>query len=102
MIPAIDDARISRGMKERPWTAEHDAILLRLSKAGLTIPIIAERLGRSKDACTSRKVRITSKPETVPPARDYLAERIEAYLGRIAKLNDYTKPDLKRECYGWR
>lgn len=93
---------VSLGRKEPNWTAEADATLLALSKAGLSMPIIAERLGRTPDACASRKVRITSKPEAIGPMPDCLGDRINAYLARIAKLNSYEPDDLKLRCYGWR
>ena len=104
MIPAVDDWRTKRKgeKRDRPWTPEHDMILLRLRAAGMTMSVIGERLGRSKFACANRADRITAAPKKIEPPKDFLGQRIEAYLGRIASLNDYTASDLKRECYGWR
>jgi len=104
MIPAIDDWRTKRKgeKRERPWTPEHDAILLQLRAAGVTMPVIGERLGRSKFACANRADRLSAVPKIIEPPKDFLGDRIEAYLTRIASLNDYAKSDLKRECYGWR
>lgn len=98
MSTAIGNTR----RRERPWTPEHDAILLQLRAAGLTMPVIGERLGRSKSACVNRADRITKAPKLIAPVKDYLGDRIEAYLTRIAGLNGYAAADLKRECYGWR
>lgn len=100
MIPAIDDNRL-RGKRERPWTAEHDRILIQLRESGLTLPIIAERLGRTANACSSRHSRLTGETPELTRPRDYLGERIESYLSRIASLNRYQVDDLKRQCYGW-
>lgn len=103
MIAACDDTRSRKGEpRERPWLPEHDQLLIRLRDAGLTLPVIGERLGRSKNACAQRAQRIAAKVTAPEPPRDYLGEKIEAYLDRIAKLNSYLIPDLKRECYGWR
>lgn len=99
MIPAIDDTRRRR---ERPWTPEHDRILLQLRNAGLTLPIIGERLGRTPDACSSRAIRLTTGERALTEVPDYLGDKIEAYMHRIAKINGYRVNDLKAQCYGWR
>lgn len=106
MIPAIDDARIRRNRRERPWTPEHDALLLKLKQAGLTIAVIAERLGRTPDACTSRVYNLSADDERVAaPPKDYLGEKVELYLATIFRLNRSAFADvrdLKVRAYGWR
>lgn len=102
MIPAIDDARLRRGPRERPWTPEHDATLLALKAAGMTVEAIGERLRRTPAAVSSRVYNLTIDEAPVHAARDFLAERIDRYLARIAKLNRLTVPDMTREYYGWR
>lgn len=98
--------RQSRGRKERPWTPEHDALLLKLRQAGLTIDAVAERLDRTPSACTSRAYKLSVDDEKVaPPPKDYLGEKIELYLAQIFRLNRSAFADvrdLKRRAYGWR
>lgn len=86
--------------RERDWTLEEDQTLLQLRRAGVSLSIVGERINRSVKACSSRVSRLMREREARP--RDYLAEQIESYLARIAKLNGYQVNDLKREAYGWR
>ncbi|MGR4893361.1 hypothetical protein ACIPPQ_20240 [Sphingopyxis sp. LARHCG72] len=90
------------GPRERPWTREHDATLMKLKQAGLTVEVIGERLRRTPAAVSSRVYNLTAEETQVHAARDFLAERIDRYLARIAKLNRLTVPDMTREYYGWR
>lgn len=88
--------------KERPWTPEQDAMLFALKASGLTMAAIGERLGRTPQAVMSRAYNLSvAARRAVPPRRDDLGERIEAYLARIADLNGYDVSDLKASCYGW-
>lgn len=100
MIPAIDDTR-RRGPRERPWTPEHDRILLQLRSAGLTLPIIGERLGRTPDACSSRAIRLTTGERALTEAPDYLGDKIEAYIHRLAGYNNCAPVEIKG-AFGWR
>ena len=93
---------MKRGPRERPWTPENDATLLALKSAGLTVAAIGERLSRTQQAVYSRVYNLTAEQKTVTDMRDRLAEKVDAYLARIAKLNALTVPDMTREYYGWR
>lgn len=88
--------------KERQWTPRHDEILLQLRGAGLTLPLIGERLGRTPSACSSRVTRLLSEKQEIPPPKDYLGERIDAYHARIARLNRMPVDVMQRVAYGWK
>ena len=51
-MQALD--KLKRGAKERPWKPEHDATLVAMKAAGMTITAIGERLGRTPQAVSSR------------------------------------------------
>jgi hypothetical protein len=92
-------------VRGRPWLPEHDATLAELCKAGLGISIIAERLGRTPNAVSCRRLDLARQelPKPAPPPpKDFLAERIEARIKRLARINRVTPEYIKRECYGWR
>lgn len=88
--------------KERQWTPRHDEILLQLRGAGLTLPVIGERLGRTAYACSSRVTRLLGEEPEILPPKDYLGERIDAYMARIARLNRMPVDVMQRVAYGWR
>lgn len=94
MIPAIDDTR------ERLWTPELDARLLQLRKAGLTLPVIGERIGRSASACSSRVNRLIENAK-MQDATDYLGNKVEAFMANIATTRGFTVSEVKR-AFGWR
>lgn len=105
MIAAIDDARLRRARKERPWTPEHDATLQSMKAAGLTIAAIGERLGRTPQAVSSRLYNLGADEAPIQPARDHLGEKVELYMAKIFRLNQSAfndVRDLKARAYGWR
>jgi hypothetical protein len=97
--------QMKRGAKERPWKPEHDATLVAMKAAGLTIAAIGERLGRTPQAVSSRIYNLGADERPINTARDFLGEKIEFYLATIFKLNRTSFADvrdLKRSAYGWR
>ncbi|MGN6290414.1 MAG: hypothetical protein ACTHNA_14260 [Sphingopyxis terrae] len=105
MIAAIDDARLRRNRRERPWTPEHDATLQSMKAAGLTIAAISERLGRTPQAVSSRIYNLAADENPIRINRDFLSEKIELYMDTIFRLNQSkfaNVQELKQRCYGWR
>lgn len=93
------------GRRDRPWTPENDAALRQMKAAGLTVEAIAGAIDRTPGAIMSRVYHLSVKDPLTPKVRggtDRMGQRVEDYLARIARINGYSLPGLKRECYGWR
>lgn len=102
-MQALD--QLKRGAKERPWKPEHDATLVAMKAAGLTVAAIGERLGRTPQAVSSRIYNLGADERPIDTARDFLGEKIELYLATIFRLNQSAFTDvrdLKARAYGWR